>query len=150
MFLTPERLKKANLSEGRQVFNQTCSVCHKLYGEGTAIGPDLTGGGRANLDYLLENIVDPNAIVPADYRASEIEFKDDRVLTALIVSKTERTLALQTPTEKLTVDRNDVAKIRESKLSLMPEGLFQGLKDDQIADLIAYLMNPTQVALPGK
>jgi putative heme-binding domain-containing protein len=46
----------------------TCSVCHKLFGEGASIGPDLTGAGRDSSDYLIENIVDPSAIVAADYR----------------------------------------------------------------------------------
>ncbi len=147
--LTPERLKMADLSRGRDIFNQVCSVCHKLYGQGASIGPDLTGGGRASLDYLLENIVDPSAIVPADYRVSEVELKDDRDLTALIVARTERTLTLQTPTERLTIDRNEIVKIRETQSSLMPEGLLQGLKDQQICDLIAYLMSPTQVPLPA-
>jgi putative membrane-bound dehydrogenase-like protein len=145
---TTEQLKKADPSRGREVFNQTCAVCHKLYGEGAAIGPDLTGGGRGNLDYLLENIVDPSAIVPADYRVADVELKDDRSLTALIVAKTERTLTLQTPTERLIVDRSEVVKIRETSTSLMPEGLLQGLNDDQICNLFGYLMAPNQAPLP--
>jgi putative membrane-bound dehydrogenase-like protein len=146
--LTPERLKAADVSRGRQVFSQVCAVCHKLYGQGAAIGPDLTGSGRANLDYLLENIVDPNAIVPADYRVSDIELKDDRSLTGLVVSRNERTVTLQTPTEKLTIDRTEIVKMRQTSISLMPEGLLQGMKDDEVRDLIAYLMTPNQVALP--
>jgi len=47
-----------------------CAACHTLYGEGGKVGPDLTGGGRDNLDYLLENIVDPSAVVTADFRMS--------------------------------------------------------------------------------
>jgi len=125
-----------------------CAVCHRLYGEGSAIGPDLTGGGRASLDYLLENIVDPSAIVPADYHVSEVELKDDRSFSALVVSKNDRALTLQTPTERLTIDRKDIASIRETTSSSMPEGLLQGLKEQQICNLIAYLMAPNQVPLP--
>jgi putative membrane-bound dehydrogenase-like protein len=146
--LTPDRLKRADLPHGREVFSQVCAVCHKLFGQGAAIGPDLTGGGRANLDYLLENIVDPSAIVPADYKVSEIELKDDRSYSALIVAKTERTLTIQTPAERIAVDRGDILKIRETNVSLMPEGLLQTLKDEQIANLIAYLMATNQVPLP--
>src|SRR5262249_9793236 len=51
--LTPERLKAADLPRGRLVFNQACASCHVLYGEGKKVGPDLTGSGRDNLDYLL-------------------------------------------------------------------------------------------------
>jgi putative heme-binding domain-containing protein len=146
--LTPERLKHTDLPRGREIFSRTCAVCHKLYGEGAAIGPDLTGGGRANLDYLLENIVDPSAIVPADYRVSEVALKDGRDLMALIVAKTDHSLTLQTPAEKFTVERSDVENVRQTKTSLMPEGLLQGMKDEEICNLIAYLMAPRQVALP--
>lgn len=146
--LTPERLKAADPSRGRQVFSQTCAVCHRLYGQGAAIGPDLTGGGRSSLDYLLENIVDPNAIVPEDYHVSEVELKDDRSLTGLVVAKNEHTITLQTPTEKITVERGDITSMRKTSLSLMPEGLLQSLKEDQICNLIAYLMTPKQVPLP--
>ena len=146
--LTPDRLKQAHLSQGRVVFSRTCAVCHKLYGEGAAIGPDLTGSGRANLDYLLENIVDPSAIVPADYRVTEVELKDGRDLTALIVARTDHSLTLQTPTEKFTVERTEIVQMRQTQLSLMPEGLLQGMSDTDISNLIAYLMAPNQVPLP--
>jgi putative heme-binding domain-containing protein len=146
--LTPERLKQAAPSYGRAVFAKTCAICHKLYGEGAAIGPDLTGSGRAHLSYLLENIVDPSAIVPEDYRVSEIELKDGRELTALVVAKTDHNLTLQTPTEKFPVENADIVSIRKTKISLMPEGLLQGLKDDDICNLISYLMTTGQVPLP--
>jgi putative heme-binding domain-containing protein len=149
VLLSPDRLKAANPSRGRELFSQVCAACHKLYGQGAAIGPELTGGGRANLDYLLENIVDPNAIVPQDYRVSEVELKDDRSLTGLIVAKSEHTITLQSPTEKLTIERGEISRLRLTSLSLMPEGLLQGMKEDQICNLVAYLMKPTQVPLPS-
>src|SRR5213594_2704417 len=65
---TPAALAKADKSQGRLAFNTACASCHTLYGEGGKVGPDLTGGGRDNLDYLLENIVDPSAVVTAEFR----------------------------------------------------------------------------------
>src|SRR6185369_13067115 len=62
---TSAALAKADKSLGRTVFNSACAACHTLYSEGGKVGPDLTGGGRDNLDYLLENIVDPSAVVTA-------------------------------------------------------------------------------------
>lgn len=147
--LTPARLKGADRSRGREVFSHTCAVCHKLYGEGAAIGPDLTGGGRSSLDYLLENIIDPSAIVPADYRVSEVELKDGRDLSALVVGHTDHSLTLQTPTEKFTVERSEIISIRQTKISLMPEGLLQSLKEAELCNLIAYLMSPNQAPLPA-
>jgi len=145
--LTPAALAKADKSQGRLVFNTACAACHTLYGEGGKVGPDLTGGGRDNLDYLLENMVDPSAVVTADFRMSIVDLKDGRVLNGLIASKTERTLTLKTMTETLTVDRGEIAGVRESALSLMPEGLLEALTAEQARDLIAYLMHKSQVPL---
>ncbi len=147
--LAPGVLTKADRSQGRAVFNTACAPCHTLYGEGGKVGPDLTGSGRDNIDYLLENIVDPSAVVTADFRMSIIDLKDGRVLNGLIAAKTERTITLKTQTETLTIDRNEIESIRESSLSLMPEGLLDGLPPEQARDLIAYLMNKTQVSLPA-
>jgi putative heme-binding domain-containing protein len=146
--LNPEQLKSADAAAGRVVFSQVCAVCHKLHGQGAPIGPDLTGSGRGNLEYLLENIVDPSAIVPEDYRVSEVELKDDRSITGLVVGKSERTITVQTPTEKLTFERDEIARMRQTNLSLMPEGLLQGMKDELVCNLIKYLMTPGQVPLP--
>src|SRR5205823_13206212 len=120
--LTPGVLAKADLSQGRIVFNTACAACHTLYSEGGKVGPDLTGGGRDNLDYLLQNILDPSAVVTADFRMSIVELKDGRVLNALVTARTDRTLTLRTMTETLTIDRDEIAGIHQSKLSLMPEG----------------------------
>src|SRR5213079_2842881 len=119
--LTPAALAKADKNQGRLAFNTACASCHTLYGEGGKVGPDLTGGGRDNLDYLLENIVDPSAVVSADFRMSIVDLKDGRSLNALISAKTERTLTLKTMTEMLTVERGEVSGIHQSTLSIMPE-----------------------------
>jgi putative heme-binding domain-containing protein len=146
--LTPAALAKADLSQGRLVFNTACLACHTLYGEGGKVGADLTGGGRDNLDYLLENIVDPSAVVTADFRMSIVELKDGRVLNGLVAARTERTVTLKTMTETLTIERSEIAGLRESALSLMPEGLLEALPPEQTRDLIAYLMSKSQVPLP--
>ena len=56
--MNPSFLAEANLKNGSLLYDQQCSGCHRLYGRGRLLGPDLTGSGRSNLDYLLENIVD--------------------------------------------------------------------------------------------
>ncbi|MBI3880283.1 MAG: c-type cytochrome [Verrucomicrobia bacterium] len=147
--LTPAALAKADRSQGRAVFNTVCATCHKLYGDGGIIGPDLTGAGRDNLDYLLENLADPSAIVPADFRMSVVNLKDGRTLNGLLGAKTDRTLVIQTMTEKLTVERAEVQSVQESQLSLMPEGLLEALSETQVRDLIAYLIVREQAPLPA-
>ncbi len=144
MKLKPETLKTADLKKGHEAFLKTCAACHRLYGEGGTIGPDLTGSGRKDLGYLVENIVEPSAVVPADYKMSFVELKDGRVLTGLVGEKRERTVGVQTLTEKLVIDRNDIQGIQPSALSLMPEGLLQGLSDQETRDLFAYLMTSSQ------
>ena len=127
-------------SQGRVLFNTLCSACHTLYGQGGVVGPDLTGAGRDNLDYLLENIADPSAVVTADFRIAVVKLKDGRTLNGFIAARTTRTLTIKSMTESQTVERADIAS--------MPDGLLETLTSDQRRDLIAYLMHPTQVPLP--
>ncbi len=148
--LTPELLAKADARAGRALFTQTCALCHTLYGLGGKIGPDLTGSQRDNLDYLLENIVDPSAVVTADFRTTVATLKDGRVLNGMVTAKNDRTLTLQTMTDPQTVERAEIAKLEELPQSLMPEGLLQPLSETQVRDLFAYLMSKAQVPLPGK
>jgi putative heme-binding domain-containing protein len=120
-----------------------------LFGAGGSIGPDLTGSGRHNLDYLLGNIVDPSAIVNKDYRMSVVRHADGRVLNGIVVSQDDARVVLQTATEKLTVLREEIDRIAPSTLSVMPDGILQPLRPDQVQSLIAYLMSPGQVELPA-
>ena len=120
--------------------------CHTLYGEGAKIGPDLTGSQRTNRDYLLENLIDPSAMVGSDYRMSSVALADGRVLDGLIAERTPRTLTIQTPTERLTVPLDEVEQVKSTGLSLMPEGQLELLTAAQARDLIAYLMSAEQVS----
>ncbi len=138
-------LAKANLSQGRMLFTAVCGACHVMYGQGGKLGPDLTGSGRANIDYLLENIADPSGVVTADFRMSLLTLKDGRVLSGVIAESNARTLTLRTLTESLTLDRADITKTETSPMSMMPEGLLLAFQPEQIRDLIAYLMHPVQV-----
>jgi len=146
--LSPASLAAANKSAGRMTYEQLCLACHKLHGEGSLIGPDLTGSNRDNLDYLLENFVDPSAVVTADFRIAIVTLKDGRVLNGFIAQRTPRTLTVRSMNDQHVVERSEVARIEESKQSLMPEGLIDGLTSEQQRDLIAYLMHPSQVAKP--
>ena len=148
--LTKNELGRADLGKGRQLYNLVCANCHTLFGEGKDIGPDITGANRSNLEYLLENIVDPGAMIAGDFKMSVINLKNGQVLNGAVLRETARTLEVQTATDKLTVDQDDVKSRKQSDLSLMPDGLLEALSDEQIRDLFGYLMSPKQVALPGK
>ncbi|HEU0011275.1 MAG TPA: PVC-type heme-binding CxxCH protein, partial [Verrucomicrobiae bacterium] len=146
--LTPEALTAANPARGRVLFNRTCAACHTLFGEGGKLAPDLTGSQRSNLDYLLENVVDPNAVVWKQYRATYFGTADDRLISGIVLRENESTVTIQTQTGTVTLPRNDISSRTESTLSMMPEGLLEPLEPDDVLDLIAYLRSPTQVPLP--
>ncbi len=146
--LTESNRSHSDLSHGRELFQKSCAKCHKLFGQGEAIGPDLTGANRNNLDYILENVIDPSAVVSKDFRMSIIEMIDGRVLNGLVLTKNAKTLTLQTQTDQLTIKLADVEEIRVTSSSPMPDGLLDNLSEDQIQNLLSYLMHPTQVSLP--
>ena len=141
--LTPEVVAKADIEKGRAIYTQACAACHTLYDlgqTGANLGPNLTGSGRGDINYLLENIVDPSAIVPADYKLSTVTMKDGRVLSGFISTQNAQTMTLRTMTETQTLDRTTVAKTEASAQSLMPEGILDALKPDPIRDLFGFLM----------
>ena len=146
--LPSEVVAKSDPRVGRAIFQKTCANCHVLYGVGVKIGPDLTGSNRKNLDYLLENIVDPSASVGADFRTIIALLKDGRVINGVMTATTDRTLTLQTAQDPVTLDREEIDSIKQSKTSLMPDGLLQNQSTAQIRDLICYLMSTDQVPLP--
>ncbi len=147
--LTPARVKNGDLSNGRRLFAKTCQNCHTLFGEGQKVGPDITGSNRANLDYILENMLDPSAIVGKDYRATIIETKDGRVVTGLIQKETDSAITLRTINDTIVVAKADIEDRKLSELSIMPEGQLNTLTPDEVRDLVAYLGSPAQVALRG-
>ena len=138
----------SNLSNGRVMFNRVCASCHKLYGEGGELGPDLTGSDRKNLHYVLSNVIDPNAEIPNDYRTAIIRMKDNRVLIGVVRSREPKRITVVTPSEVIFLPKRDVAKIDAQNYSIMPEGLIRLFKDQELRDLISYLGGDGQVPLP--
>jgi putative heme-binding domain-containing protein len=137
-----------NASAGRVVFNKICAQCHTLFDSGGKVGPDITGANRTDLNYLLETILDPNAVIPNEYRSTEIETKDGRSLTGIVKQQDDKTVTLQTANELLKVPKNEIASQRQTELSMMPEGLLAPLGDQEVRDLIYYLTRLGQVPLP--
>ncbi len=141
MWLDAGALAGANRGHGRELFVKQCAACHKFFGQGGEIGPDITGAQRHNLDYLLENIIDPNAAVSKDYQMEVLRTVDDRVLTGLVEATSGETLVVQTLNERVVLPLQDIAERRLSSDSIMPLGLLDGLNDEEIRDLIAYVQS---------
>lgn len=132
---------------GRAVFARVCQQCHVLFGEGGKVGPDITGSNRGDLDYILQNVIDPNAVIPNDYRTSNLETRDERVITGIVAKQDENAITIVTANETVLVARGDVKSLQQGEISMMPEALIQALSGGEIRDLIAYLKSPGQVPM---
>ena len=139
---------EVNLWRGRVLFVKTCQQCHTLFGEGGKVGPDITGANRADLDYLLLNIVDPSAILAKDYQMSIVRTTDGRSLSGIVQKQDDATLTLVMPTETLRLLKKEIDAIKLSELSLMPEGQLSKLSEQELRELFAYLQSREQVPLP--
>jgi putative membrane-bound dehydrogenase-like protein len=125
---------------GRTLFAKHCGSCHRLFGEGGAVGPDLTHANRGDRDYLLVSIVDPSSVIRREYVSYRLETRDGRVLTGLIAEQTPaRVTLVDAKGEPTVVPRGKIASLDESPVSLMPDDLLKGLKPQDLRDLFAYL-----------
>ena len=145
---TPKFLKSADTSHGRLVFKKTCSQCHTLYGDGGKIGPDLTGSNRKNLDYVLQNALDPSAAVGNAYQMTTIITTAGRVISGIVQEKTGSALTVQTANERIVLSLDDIEATKLSTVSMMPDGLLQKLSKEEVRDLLVYLATSDQVPLP--
>jgi putative heme-binding domain-containing protein len=142
--LSLDDLKKADPKKGKLVFANTCASCHKLFGEGASIGPDLTGSQRSNLDYILENVLDPSAVVAREYQVVIVELKSGRTLNGIIARETEQSVTVQTQNEAIIVAKKEIESRTQTNVSMMPEGLLDKLSSEQVRNLVAYLMGPAK------
>jgi putative heme-binding domain-containing protein len=133
---------KGNALRGKPIFQTNCAVCHKLFGEGESIGPDLTGAERGDLDFLMTSLVDPSSLVRKEYQAQTIALRDGRILNGLAIEEDDRTMTIVDGNrQKTIVPRDSVEESRPSDTSLMPEGLLDKLTEPQIRDLFRYLQS---------
>ncbi|MGC1274110.1 MAG: c-type cytochrome, partial [Planctomycetaceae bacterium] len=125
---------------GEKVFVKACAVCHKIYGKGEEVGPDVTRNGRNDFAQLLSNVLDPSLVIGAGFQARTVVTSDGRVLSGLVVEDTPQRIVLKLQGGKTeTIPRSDVEEDAVSPVSLMPEGLEKQLTQQELADLFAYL-----------
>src|SRR5262249_46955135 len=119
-----------------------CATCHRLENEGVEVGPDLLSALKNKVkDTLLIDILDPSREVDPRYLNYTVLTKNGRTLTGLVASETASSLVLRRA-EKAedTLLRSEIDEIKSSGKSLMPEGLEKQMDDQQLADVIAYLL----------
>ncbi len=138
--LTQDRIRTANVMRGHQVFQQRCGVCHRMYGEGGEIGPDITGSNRTSIDYLLSNLLNPSEDIQDDYRMVVVTMRDGRTYLGSIGGETDRQLTMQVVgLGTVVLDKSDVQSRETSNSSLMPEGTLERLTDAEVLNLVAFL-----------
>lgn len=140
--------EQVSASRGRAVFAKTCAQCHTLFGEGGKVGPDLTGSGRSDVEYILTNVVDPNAVVGKDYQVWLIRLKDKRLISGIISREDENGFTVLTETETMVLPKGKIERMKQADVSMMPESLLSGLGKQDLLDLVSYLQSPSQVPLP--
>lgn len=135
------RSNEGDPKAGMVVFKNVCAQCHKIYGEGLEVGPEITENGRSDFDQLLSNVFDPSLVIGAAYQATTVVTANGQIISGLVVEDNAQRLVLKQQGGKLeTIARKDVDEVRVSNVSLMPEGLEKQLKPQEIVDLFAFLI----------
>ena len=117
-----------------------CASCHRLGGNGYALGPDLVTVKNTGKEKMLVNILDPNREVAPNYLAFEIETKDGESAVGMIASESTSSITVRQAFGKENVIlRSDMKSRRSLGQSLMPEGLEQGLTPQDFANLLEYI-----------
>lgn len=125
---------------GKKLFTAKCAVCHTLHAQGGTVGPDLTTYKRDDAANLMLHIVNPNAEIREGFETQVIVTESGRTLNGIVVEKDNRVVVLRTADgQKVVIPRDDIDTQRVAGVSLMPEGALQGLSDQEVRDLFAYL-----------
>lgn len=129
-----------NPYQGEATFMQRCASCHKLFFKGGNIGPDLTIYQRDNLGTMLISIVNPNAEIREGFQFITIETKDGRSIGGFQVDRDNQVTVLRgLDGQDVTLGAKDIKAVTPMGRSLMPEGLLEGLTEQQLRDFFAYL-----------
>jgi len=145
--LAARSLKGRNFERGRELFGAVgCFACHRFATEGAAVGPDLTGvGNRFSARDLLESIIEPSKEISDQYQPIVVRLKDGSDVSGRVVNLSEEVVMVNPnmfdPNQMASIKRKDIASIEPSKVSMMPEGLLSVLREDEILDLMAFLIS---------
>lgn len=144
---------------GQRAFKASrCISCHRFDGEGGSTGPDLTNtAGRFSRKDLLESIMDPSKVISDQYRASLIELKSGKVINGRVLSDVDgKLMVLTDPVDHTKIEaiaKTDIEEMQPSPTSLMPAKLLSPLNQEEVLDLLAYLLsrgNPEDPAFQKK
>jgi putative heme-binding domain-containing protein len=145
--LAQKQLKGRNFANGKRAYAAArCVVCHRFAGEGGATGPDLTqAAGRFTLQDLVEAILEPSKVISDQYKASIIATTKGKVHTGRIVSEDDKGVTIlvdpEDSTKVVEVPKNEIEENNPSPLSMMPGDLLKPLNQEEVLDLLAYVLS---------
>jgi len=145
-FLSADAVARADVKRGRELFRGICAPCHQLFGAGGDIGPHLPGS-FTDLDYLLQNILDPNAVIGKDYQTTYLNLTDGSLMAGIITAEDASGVTMKSPgaPAPVTVAKDRIKSRELSPNSLMPEGLLNGLEEPDVRNLFLYLRQSAEI-----
>jgi putative heme-binding domain-containing protein len=140
-------MKSRNFETGRKMFSAVgCVLCHRFGNEGGMTAPDLTtAGSRYSPRDFLDQVINPSKEINEQFVPMVITQNDGETVTGVIVNLNGDTISVNTdptePNQQVSVDRKKVKSMAPSKISPMPEGLLERLREEEILDLAAYVLS---------
>lgn len=129
-----------NGEDGRRIYAERCSACHRAGGAGAAVGPDLVTVKNAGREKLLVAILDPSREVPPQFSHWKAETDTGTEHDGIVVSETPTMVTLrQGGGVETTFQRSKLRSLHNEDSSLMPEDLQLGLKPQDLANLLRFI-----------
>jgi len=146
----PTAAMSGDRAKGAAIFARACLQCHAMQGRGNAVGPNLYSVASQPKETLLVNILDPGRQVTPDFVSYTVTTTDGESLTGLITAESASSVTMRRPNvPDLTIQRSQIKELRADGKSLMPDGLEQGLTQQDVADLLEFLRQPDDRLLPN-
>ncbi len=140
-------LKHRDFKKGQRMFAASgCYACHRFGDQGGMTGPDLTSAGRRYSTHdLLDQVINPSKVINEQFSSVNVLTVDGALHTGVVVNLSGDKITINTdltdPNKRISVDRNEIEEMSISKTSAMPAGLFNPMTEDEILDLLAYLIS---------
>ena len=142
----PRSLRGRNQENGRQVFKEaTCLQCHKMKGDGGAVGPDLTdvlARWKGDTAGVLREVLEPSHKIDPKYVLFNIVTTNGKVLSGIVTAQDADTITVVSDPanpQPQVILRDDVDELHKTSSSLMPKGLLDRFTQDEVLDLLAFL-----------
>ncbi len=140
-------LKERDFANGRKMFAAAaCYACHRFDNQGGMTGPDLTSAGRRYSAHdLLDQVINPSKVINEQFSAITVLTAAGLTHTGVIVNLNGDSMTINTdltnPNQQVSIDRKEIEELIISKVSPMPEGLFNKMTRTEVLDLVAYLIS---------